>query len=677
MARLLLENEGFSESRTLQRCARLIARELTAWVMVDTERRHRLRRQFVAGPDDPRLTELTSAVAAVDPPPGSLPCAVHESGHPALIAHAEDAGVLGSDLDGEPLLARLDATSVLSVPLADGETRYGVLTLARRAADGHFKVADLALVAELGEQMALAIRVSRMFRRGSDTVEALHASLLPRRWPDIPGVQIAATYLAATEDPEVGGDFYDLYQTPDGWGLAVGDVCGKGEEATAVTAAARHAIRVLARRCADPGQVLAGANEIVLAEELALDGGFVTANIAHLNWQDDKLRVVLGSAGHPAAAVLRSDGRVLMMSGGGLPLGLFPDAEPATQELTLDDGDVLFLYTDGVAQARGPDNTYFAERLADELAGLADLPPDELVASMRRAMNDFTGGNLVDDVTMLVLRASREDDERAGQRDRRTSPSRRLHGDGMNSEATELWSAALGAAGSVIRYGHWGRPVLVFPSERGRATDFENNGMVGAVEGLIDAGRLKLYCVDSYDAASWSNHDIPLEERARRHGRYESWIVGDVVPWIYRDCGGQSEVITLGCSLGAFHAANFALKRADLFPLAMCFSGSYDPASWNGWGERGNEAYFNNPLDYVGNLAGDHLDWLRGQLSLLLVCGQGQWEDTTGALQSTKRFAALLEDKGIRHELDVWGYDVPHDWPSWRAQLAHHMPRFC
>ena len=200
----------------------------------------------------------------------------------------------------------------------------------------------------------------------------------------------------------------------------------------------------------------------------------------------------------------------------------------------------------------------------------------------------------------------------------------------MNREATELWSAALGAAGTVIRYGHWGRPVLVFPSERGRAWDFENNGMIGAVQDLIDAGRVKLYCVDSYDAASWSNHEIPLEERARRHGRYESWIVGDVVPWIYQDTGGHADVITLGCSLGAFHAANFALKRADLFPLAMCFSGNYDPASWNGWGERGNEAYFNNPLDYVGHLSGDHLDWLRGQVSLLLVCGQGQWEDTTG-----------------------------------------------
>jgi serine phosphatase RsbU (regulator of sigma subunit)/PAS domain-containing protein len=424
VARLLLENEGFSESRTLQRCARLIARELNAWVIVDMERRYRVRRQFAIGPDDPGLTELAGAVAAVDPPPGSVPCAVHESGHPALIAHAEDADALGSSLDGEPLLIKLDATSVLSVPLTDGENRYGVLTLVRRTKDGHFKVADLALVTELGEQLALAIRVNRMFRRRSDTVEALHASLVPRRRPEIPGVEIAAMYLAAAEDPEVGGDFYDVYQTLDGWGLAVGDVCGMGEEAAAVMAAARHAIRVLARRCADPREVLAGANEIVLAEELALDGGFVTANIAHLTWQDGKLRVVVGSAGHPAAAVLRSDGRVRMMGGGGLPLGLFPDAEPATQELVLDTGDVLFLYTDGVAQARGPDHTYFQDRLADELAGLAGLPPDQLVASMRQAMNDFTQGNLVDDVTMLVIRASPQDNGRPGQRDRRRSPSR-------------------------------------------------------------------------------------------------------------------------------------------------------------------------------------------------------------------------------------------------------------
>src|SRR5690242_5003884 len=137
VARLLLENEGYSESRTLQRCARLIARELTAWVIVDMDRRYRMRRQFVAGPDDPRLAELSKALAAGDPPPGSVPCTVQESGHPALVAHADDADALGRDVDGESLLTRLEATSLLSVPLTDGEVRYGVLTLARRARDGH------------------------------------------------------------------------------------------------------------------------------------------------------------------------------------------------------------------------------------------------------------------------------------------------------------------------------------------------------------------------------------------------------------------------------------------------------------------------------------------------------------------------------------------------------------
>jgi esterase/lipase superfamily enzyme len=251
----------------------------------------------------------------------------------------------------------------------------------------------------------------------------------------------------------------------------------------------------------------------------------------------------------------------------------------------------------------------------------------------------------------------------------------------MDHRSASLYSPGMDASGEVIRYGHWGRPVIVFPSEQGHAGDFASNGMVDTVASLIDDGRVKLYCVDSYDAASWSARDVPLEERARRHGRYESWILDQVVPFIVDDCGGDitaaGEIATLGVSLGAFHALNFALRRADLFPLALCLSGNYDPTIWHGWGERGDALYFNNPIDYVSHLGGDHLDWLRCRLSVLLVCGQGQWEDTTGALDSTRRMAALLADKGIRHELDLWGFDTPHDWPSWRAQLAHHLPRFC
>jgi esterase/lipase superfamily enzyme len=245
----------------------------------------------------------------------------------------------------------------------------------------------------------------------------------------------------------------------------------------------------------------------------------------------------------------------------------------------------------------------------------------------------------------------------------------------MKTEHHELYAPAIGTAGTVAVFGHYGRALLAFPSEAGKAYDWRDMGMIGAVESLIEAGRVKIYCVDSYDAASWADHSVSLEERARRHGRYETWIFDTVVPFIEHDTGG--EMMTAGSSLGAFHAANFALKRADLFPLAICMSGNYDPSTWNGWGERGDAAYFNNPLDYVGQFDGDHLEWLRSKLSLLLVCGQGQWEDTTGALESTRRLAGLLAEKGIRHELDLWGYDIPHDWPSWRAQIAHHLPRFC
>lgn len=247
--------------------------------------------------------------------------------------------------------------------------------------------------------------------------------------------------------------------------------------------------------------------------------------------------------------------------------------------------------------------------------------------------------------------------------------TRRLH--------VDVPAPALGGSGTVIVHGHYGRPFLVFPSERGRAWDFENNGMVDAVRPLIDGGRCKLYCVTSHDAVSWSNRSLSMEGRARRHAEYEQWIVDSVLPFLWDDCGGVTEVGTIGASMGAYHALTFALRRADLFPLSISLSGNYDPSSWHGWGEQGEAAYFANPVQFVPGLGGDHLDWMRSRLSVLLVVGQGMWEDTTGSLESTRRMAWLLQEKGIRCELDQWGYDVPHDWPSWQRQLAHHLPRFC
>ena len=185
--------------------------------------------------------------------------------------------------------------------------------------------------------------------------------------------------------------------------MAIGDVCGKGENAAAVTAAARHAIRVIAHWNPDPVEVLRKANEIMLTEKFG--GRFVTADTAHVQWNGGALHVALGSAGHPGPLLVTPDGRVRVVSGGGLPLGIFPDADPAAHELDLARGAVLFFCTDGVTGARGPGMTDFEDRLTDELAALAGKRPTEIVSSMQKTVLEFCGGRPHDDMTMLVLRA--------------------------------------------------------------------------------------------------------------------------------------------------------------------------------------------------------------------------------------------------------------------------------
>jgi serine phosphatase RsbU (regulator of sigma subunit) len=388
----------------LQRYARLLARELTAWVIVDVAGGPRLRRQHVSGPEDQRSEKLARTVAAVDPEPGSGPYQVHESGSTMLIAHVEDPAVLGAGPDGIPLLMLLGATSVLSVPLTDGEHAYGALTLARWPGHQHFEMADVGLVEELGEQLALAIRVDRMFRHRADIADALKTSLVPRQVRQIPGTEIAAEHVPASMTAEgAGSDFYDVYPSRDGWGVAIGDVCGEGPDTAAVTAVARHAIRALAHLDADPEAVLRAVNDIMLTEDFG--GRFVTADAGQLSWQDGRLHLSLSSAGHPGPVLVRRDGRTQVLNGGGLPLGVFPNAEPSTQELDLDPGDLLFLHTDGLTSACGPDMVQFEERLTDELAALAGEPPAVLVSRVREVVLELCGGEPRDDMTMLALRA--------------------------------------------------------------------------------------------------------------------------------------------------------------------------------------------------------------------------------------------------------------------------------
>ena len=304
VTRLLLENSTFSESLTLQRCARLLAEQFASWVVVDVVRGRRLRRQFAVGPSGEESESIARAARDADPEPDSLPWQVHLSGKSLLQARSDDTGMLGTAPDGVPLMMRLGATSVLSVPIADADHGYGVITLCRQASEGPFQIADLALAEELGGQLAVALRVDRLFRRRSEVAEALQASLLPRVLPDVPGIELAAAYMGATEGLDVGGDFYDVYRIPGGWGLAIGDVAGKGQEAAALTAAARYAIRVIARWEPDPVDVLTKANDVLLSEPSG--GRFVTAKTAHMAWPAVRCTFRWG---RPATPARRSSGR--------------------------------------------------------------------------------------------------------------------------------------------------------------------------------------------------------------------------------------------------------------------------------------------------------------------------------------------------------------------------------
>ena len=265
VTRLLLDNSTFSEAVSLQRCARLLAGDIADWVVVDMDRGGRLRRQVAAGPRDRQAEDLARAVRNVDPEPESLPWQVHAARRSVLLAHADQPAALGAGPGGVPLLMRLGATSLICVPISDGTASYGALTLARLPGMGQFEIADLSLAERLGEHLAIAIRVDRMFRHRSEVAEALQASLMPTALPTVPGLEFAPAYVGATQSQEISGDFYDVFKRGDEWAVAIGDVCGKGQDAAAMTAAARHSIRALANVHSAPAEVLAAANEVLLA----------------------------------------------------------------------------------------------------------------------------------------------------------------------------------------------------------------------------------------------------------------------------------------------------------------------------------------------------------------------------------------------------------------------------
>lgn len=241
----------------------------------------------------------------------------------------------------------------------------------------------------------------------------------------------------------------------------------------------------------------------------------------------------------------------------------------------------------------------------------------------------------------------------------------------MKIEYHKWWSPNLGHDMELKVYGYYGQPALVFPAQSGRFYDFENFGMVAAIAGFIEAGQVKLFTVDSIDGQSWANSNAHPAERARRHEDYDRYIVREVAPFIRQHCGNSNQkMITTGCSMGGYHSANFFFRHPDLFDTLIALSGLFQLRMFVGDCQDEN-IYFNSPLYYLPNLDDPwYLDQYR-QSRIIVCSGQGAWEEPMVA--DALALKAILAEKGIPAWIDLWGYDVNHDWPWWQKMLPYFL----
>ncbi|WP_327088257.1 SpoIIE family protein phosphatase [Nonomuraea sp. NBC_01738] len=371
---------------------------------------------LLAGTLDPDM--VPAIIAQIVVPRLANWCAVYTSDSAlgplrlTYLWHADEARIDGLRADlseiqvnhADPRVAstiHLDGAPVLAVPLTARGRALGMMCLGRT---DRFTEDVVQFAEDIGRRAALAMDNARLYAQQAAANRALQRSLLPPNEPEVPGLDYGVVYEPAGETNEVGGDFYDLFKADESWRFAIGDVCGTGPEAAAVTGLARHTLRLLAREGYGVAAVLGRLNQAILEE--GERARFLTLLHGDITPVESGLEVRLVSAGHPEALRLKPSGVVETVTTPQSLLGVFPEVVFEADTVHLDHGDVLLAVTDGVTERRT------GGRLLDDDGGLAKLLAEcvglsarAVAERIRRGAEDFAPEPSADDLAILVLRA--------------------------------------------------------------------------------------------------------------------------------------------------------------------------------------------------------------------------------------------------------------------------------
>lgn len=229
----------------------------------------------------------------------------------------------------------------------------------------------------------------------------------------------------------------------------------------------------------------------------------------------------------------------------------------------------------------------------------------------------------------------------------------------------------LGEQTEICVYGHYGPGLLLFPFDGEDYLSAEQHDLIAHVTPQLDAGRIKIYTINSIDRQSWLNDDIAPRQKSIRHGKYNRYILDEVVPFIAQNMKSEHPVIfTSGISLGALHAVNMFLRQPNVFEGAIGISGNYDLKVYTN-GYHDNDVYYNSPADYLTHLTGPVLNKLRQKQQISFLSGRGEGEHP----EASEAIGKLLSSRGIPNTVDLWSEEYGHNWDAWRTMFRIAIER--